>query len=266
MFNGLFHIREPINEPVLVAVQGYGSGQWPPLVKGGIPRAKKVGGRMVDAHHLARAAVRSTRPDAQVGVAVNSVAVIADEDSRRARALHAFVDFMTNWWFLEKTEGDTDFIGLQYYGRVLPQQLLKGAGLAGPPGPEGVSDLGWPLFSEGLYRMVRETAKRYETPIYITENGIADAADTRREAFIVNHLAWLHRAMREGADVRGYFHWALTDNFEWLEGFEPRFGLVGIDYETLARSVRPSAKRYAEICRTGLVEVPADHPSLVWEL
>jgi beta-glucosidase len=99
-------------------------------------------------------------------------------------------------------------------------------------------------------------------PLYVTENGIADAADTRRREYIVNHLAWLHRAMREGADVRGYFHWALTDNFEWLEGFSPRFGLVEIDYETLRRTVRPSADAYAEICRTGLAVVPGTHPSL----
>jgi beta-glucosidase len=256
----------PINEPVLLAVQGYGSGLWPPLVKGGIPKAKKVGDRLIDAHHAAREAVRSARPDAQVGVAVNTVAVIADEDSRRERALHAFVDYMTNWWYLEKTEGNADFIGLQYYSRVLPQLLLKGAGLVAPPGPEGASDLGWPVFSEGLYRMVRETAKRFDVPIHITENGIADAEDSRRAAFITNHLAWLHRAMREGADVQGYFHWALTDNFEWLEGFEPRFGLVGIDYDTLARAVRPSAGVYAETCRSGLVEVAAGHPSLAAEL
>ncbi len=253
----------PINEPLLLALQGYGLGAWPPRIKGGILKARKVSQRLVDAHRLSRDAIRSVRPDAQVGAAVNTVELVRAGDSAREKALHRLVDWVANWWFLDKTAGASDFVGVQYYSRLLATQLIRGAGLAeGEAGLEGTTDLGWPIYSEGLYRVVREAAKRYECPIYITENGLADADDSRRAPFIVDHLAWLHRAMREGVDVRGYFHWALTDNFEWLEGFEPRFGLVAVDYTDLSRTVRPSARVYAEIAGSCTLTVDPGHPSL----
>ena len=69
----------------------------------------------------------------------------------------------------------------------------------------------------------------------MTENGLADAKDSQRARFIIDHLAWLHRAIEDGIDVRGYLHWSLLDNFEWAFGYGPRFGLVEVDYETFER-------------------------------
>jgi beta-glucosidase len=104
--------------------------------------------------------------------------------------------------------------------------------------------------------VLRETAARLPgVPLVVTENGLADAKDDRRPAFIRDHLASLDRAISGGAsgpalDVRGYYHWSLTDNFEWLEGYDKRFGLVAIDYERdLARVPRPSARVYADAIR-----------------
>lgn len=91
--------------------------------------------------------------------------------------------------------------------------------------------------------------KKYGQPIYITENGVADARDATRERFIKEHLRWIKKAMNDGADVRGYFHWSLLDNFEWDNGFWPRFGLVEVDYRTLARKVRPSALAYKKMIK-----------------
>ena len=78
--------------------------------------------------------------------------------------------------------------------------------------------------------------RRSGVPVYITENGIADAADAKRGAFLVASPAELARAIADGVDVRGYFHWSLIDNFEWAEGYEPRFGLVEVDYATQERA------------------------------
>jgi beta-glucosidase len=86
--------------------------------------------------------------------------------------------------------------------------------------------------------------------MYVTENGIADATDAKRPAFLAAHLAEIARALASGIDVRGYYHWSLLDNFEWAEGYTPRFGLVAVDYATQARTVRPSGRLYAEIART----------------
>jgi beta-glucosidase len=94
---------------------------------------------------------------------------------------------------------------------------------------------------------LREVHERYGRPIYVTENGLADRAGARRGAFLKDHLAAVAAAVREGIDVRGYFHWSLLDNFEWAEGFEPRFGLYRVDYATFERTPAPGADVFAEL-------------------
>ena len=89
--------------------------------------------------------------------------------------------------------------------------------------------------------------RAYKKPLFITENGIADARDYSREQFIKDNILQIQKAMKESVDVRGYFYWSLLDNFEWDKGFWPRFGLVGIDYKTLKRNIRPSARVYKKI-------------------
>jgi beta-glucosidase len=149
--------------------------------------------------------------------------------------------------------GTQDFLGINYYSRDLVRFSPRHAGelfvsRGVPPGAE-VSDLGWEIYPQGLGQVVRTWAKRSGLPVYITENGIADARDSRRADFIRAHLAELACAIADGVDVRGYFHWSLLDNFEWAEGYEPRFGLVHVDYDTGVRTVRDSARTYARIAR-----------------
>jgi beta-glucosidase len=89
--------------------------------------------------------------------------------------------------------------------------------------------------------------KKYQKPIYITENGLADKKDTHRAWYIkeiVKNIKWARDA---GVDVRGYFHWSLLDNFEWSNGFWPRFGLVEVDYKTFKRTIRESAREFSKI-------------------
>lgn len=113
-----------------------------------------------------------------------------------------------------------------------------------------VSDFGWEIYPEGLYRVLK-WASKFKKPIYVTENGTADALDQHRTRFIGEHLQWLRKAIAEGADIRGYFYWSLLDNFEWDKGFWPRFGLAGVNYQTLERKIRPSAWEYKRIIETG---------------
>ncbi len=155
--------------------------------------------------------------------------------------------------------GTQDFFGINYYSRDVVRFSLAHLGELGvargvPPSAE-VSDLGWEIFPAGLGMLVREWAARSGLPVYVTENGIADAADARRGRFLVDHLAQLHAAIASGVSVRGYFHWSLLDNFEWAEGYAPRFGLVEVDYATQARRVRPSGELYGRIARAR--ELPA---------
>ncbi len=110
-----------------------------------------------------------------------------------------------------------------------------------------VNDLGWEIYPEGLERALRECAE-YGLPMIVTENGIADAADRWRPDFIRASLAAVDRAKSSGTDVRGYFHWSLMDNFEWMEGYEGRFGLFVVDFDHAGTPRRPrtSARIYAE--------------------
>ncbi|MDP1619470.1 MAG: family 1 glycosylhydrolase, partial [bacterium] len=117
------------------------------------------------------------------------------------------------------------------------------------------SDLGWQIFPEGIYNVLKKAAKNGK-PIYITENGLADSTDGYRANFIREHLEYVQRAIAEGMDIRGYFHWSLMDNFEFVEmrGFWPRFGLIEIDYETLERKPRPSFYAYKKIIENNGLE------------
>jgi beta-glucosidase len=113
------------------------------------------------------------------------------------------------------------------------------------------NDLGWEIYPEGLYQVLMRYG-REGLPLYVTENGMPDASGQRRPEFLRNHFNALLRAAQEGVDVRGYFHWSLMDNFEWVEGFEPRFGLYRVDYSTPERRrlPTPAVAAFQEIARS----------------
>jgi beta-galactosidase len=159
-----------------------------------------------------------------------------------------------------------DFVGVNYYtrGRVtaLPNPLTPVIPILDflptttyanptdpslPPCPTTCSELGAEIHPEG-FRQVIGGAAGYGLPVYVTENGIADSDDDQRPAYLSDHLRQVLLAIEEdGADVRGYFHWSLVDNFEWVYGYEPKFGLYSFDPRTLVRTPRPSAGLYSEI-------------------
>ena len=92
----------------------------------------------------------------------------------------------------------------------------------------------------------------YGLPVIVTENGISDSNDDQRAAYLASHLDAMRQAMRANeAEVRGYFHWSLVDNFEWAVGYTQHFGLFSYDLATLTRTARPSSRLYARISRTG---------------
>ena len=142
--------------------------------------------------------------------------------------------------------GGLDWLGVNFYGRFLVQDSLlrlcddmpcsDDEGVEVPilfeenPDATHTNDLGWEIYPGGLVRVL-DKVKEYGLPMRITENGIADGDDDLRPQFIVAHVQAMQEAMSKGADVRGYYHWTLVDNFEWAEGYEPRFGLLRVDYD-----------------------------------
>lgn len=164
-------------------------------------------------------------------------------------------------------DGDMDLIGqpLDFLGFNLYQSDRVRAGEDGQPETIAYpshhprSLLGWPITPDALYWAARFLNERYPLPIVVTENGVAlndwVAADGRvhdplRIDFLVRHLRGLQRAVDEGVPVRGYFHWSVMDNFEWAEGFVPRFGLIHVDYQTQTRTIKDSGHWYRECIRT----------------
>ena len=148
----------------------------------------------------------------------------------------------------------TDFIGMNYYTKGYVQWLARSErrlqtlpiSLRFARHKERVSDLGWTIHPAGFAKLLKEVAS-YGLPIYITENGIADRDDRMRSEYLVLHLHEVAKAIATGIDVRGYYHWSLIDNFEWIKGFGPRFGLFNVNYDTFERTPTLSAQLYKKL-------------------
>ena len=147
--------------------------------------------------------------------------------------------------FLQAAEGD-DFLGLQIY----TAQRFGPEGLIAPPTDQQTLAHGMERRPQALGAAVRHAAGMLPgTPLLVTENGIATADDDDRIAFTDEALRSLSAAIADGADVRGYVHWSLLDNFEWMLGYRPTFGLVAVDRETFVRTPKPSLTWLGEVAR-----------------
>ena len=264
-----------INEPGVVAFGGYlGALGFPPgmhdtrswdLARAGL----------VEGHRLALDAVKSARPDARAGLTHSMQEWDADGRSRR------FVEWL-RWrnedQFLEAAARD-DFVGVQTYTRVPVRMSAPAAALVGvalrsrrvtdaliapfirrqamdpiPPLPPGTrrTQMGYEFRPEAVAATIRRVASLLPgRDIVVTEHGIATDDDAERVEFVDRGLRAIHAEIEAGLPVRGYLHWSALDNFEWARGYAMRFGLIGGDRATLARTVRPSARHLGEIARTG---------------
>jgi beta-glucosidase len=241
-----------LNEPTSVIGNGYLRGIWPPQKKN-LAAALRVYFRLASAHRHAFHAIHALQKDAQVGFGNIMHSFEPYHRYTFLDTLGIAVDkFLTNRFMLYLTSGHHDYLAVQYYFHDRIKFVRRV-----PAGAMAKSDLGWNIYPKGLYNVI-DYLKRYELPIYVTENGLADGDDRLRKTFIAEHLRWLHRAIEEGADVRGYFHWSLLDNFEWDKGFWPRFGLVRVDFATQERTIRESARFYATIAERNALEIRRD--------
>lgn len=241
-----------INEPGAYISQGYSLGSWPPEKKSYL-KAYKVFKNMVAAHKLVYVTIHQTNKDAKVGIAQNNnYWEPASLNSWLDRFVAKLSRYFASFWFLDKIKNHQDFVGLNYYFHDrIKFNLFRVKDFCFEVKNENreTSDLGWEIYPEGIYYTTKELWERYKKPIYITENGVADSKDKLRAEFILRHLNYIWKAIKEGVDCCGYFHWSLLDNFEWREGFSPRFGLIEVDYKTFKRKPRRSAYVYSKICK-----------------
>ncbi len=169
---------------------------------------------------------------------------------------------------VEGLAGSVDFLGVNYYMRISvrlhPSALsnVTSGTYDAPPGIE-TTEMGWQVYPPGFRKVLGEVWDRFRKPIYITENGCADAHDELRRRYLLSHLAQVHHAIGDGCDVRGYLQWTFVDNFEWREGYRPRFGLVEMDPDDpdLVRRPRPSAFMYRDLIAENAItpELVATH-------
>jgi beta-glucosidase len=243
-----------INEPQIVAFFGYRQGDFPPGRSNPLEWSR-VTARMIAAHEAAVRALKSGRGAPLAGICLQMPAF---EPARDEPACHAACDALRREMvdvYLPDLQGD--YVGVQYYSRMRVDPAAP-AGFAPAPAGEPLTQMGWEIFPEGLHRAITDAATT-GLPVVITENGIATDDDAQRIAYLRDHLAQVKRALDDGVDVRGYLCWSAFDNFEWNEGYRPTFGLIGIDRENdLERVVRPSARAFGNLARTGQLADLAD--------
>ncbi|MGW3289020.1 glycoside hydrolase family 1 protein [Streptomyces sp. NPDC001002] len=203
-----------------------------------------IGARLVEAHHAAREVLRE-RAGAKVGWTVANRAFVARPGAEEKKRE---LEWVWEDLYLEGSRGD-DFVGVQSYSSpwVSPDGIEPY-----PPHPDNTL-VGTAYRPDALGIAVRHTAEfTGGLPILITENGIATADDTRRIAYTGEALEHLGKAIADGADVRGYLHWSLLDNYEWGH-WAPTFGLVEVDRETFERRPKPSLAWLGETARRGRI-------------
>jgi beta-glucosidase len=260
-----------INEPMVYAVLRYLDDAFPAPQRRGFGPALEAIGNMLRCHAAAYHLIKEQYPQAEVGLAKNTAVLESAPGgllngwwARRASWFYndaiweMLVDGRFRWPFgrgrVDGLAGSFDFIGLNYYTRFYLKFPPRGQLWEEDWGPDAVVSDGnyGEVYPEGLFRVIKSVVK-YDKPIYITENGVPDAADRLRPSYLISHLREVWRAVSFNFPVMGYYHWSLVDNFEWDRGWTQRFGLIELDPATQERKLRKSGQLYGEICHSGSI-------------
>lgn len=215
-----------INEPVIYAAAGYLLGMWPPFKRNPVKFLEVL--RNIKKLHNELYGLLKVKGN-NVSFANHFVSV---ERKSRVALISRLLDQVMNKSPLNGTE--IDFVAMNYYTTLKTSNIMSF------------------IFSRGrkkelLYdphefeEMMVETYERIKKPIFITENGIETSSDKEREKFIKNSFSSITSARKRGVAILGYLHWSLLDNFEWHEGYGPKYGLLGFDTDSAGRRIKPSA-------------------------
>ncbi|QRN98314.1 glycoside hydrolase family 1 protein [Archangium violaceum] len=277
-----------INEPNVLAVFGYMDGVWPPG-KTDTVAAAQVLANLMEAHARAARQLRALDTVDADGDGKATLISIAHHVRYFQPASGSVTDVavsgLTDAFFNESVpealrtgrislfvpgsvslqrdipglKGSIDYLGINYYTRDhIRQDTSPSFSHKYVPAGYDTNDLGWELHPEGLYLLLERFAN-FGVPLVVTENGMDDRTGERRPYYLRSHLYAVEQAVAKGVDVRGYFHWSLIDNFEWAEGYEPRFGLFRVDRGNaeLTRQATPAVETFREAARNlGLTPTP----------
>ena len=275
------------NEPTVFITVGWGAGLFPPgkqdldlandvminvlrahaLSYDSLRKKARVAGRKIQvgfAHHL-----RVFDPYVSWSPFDQGVAYVADKYFNQAflnalqtgRFRVALPGMTDRDVFIPGLRDSQDFLGLNYYTRDLLQFDIFEEGMfrRHVNRDAKVTDVDWEVYPEGFSIVAEMLTSRFpQVPIYITENGIADATDRLRPRFLRGHLSEVLKMIDKGVPIKGYCYWSLMDNFEWIEGYGPRFGLYEVDYTTFQRRLRPSGEYFRSMVKANrLLPLPS---------
>ncbi|HUX82111.1 MAG TPA: GH1 family beta-glucosidase [Halothiobacillus sp.] len=267
------------NEPWVMAKLGNETGEFAPGIKNRAI-AVQVSHNLLLSHGLALQALRAQGCSSKLGIVLNQSPVVPATDTPSDRAYAKLRDGRLVRWFMDPLfnkgypsdvldflgkdapavrEGDlrdiatpVDFLGVNYYSRnVVSASGPWDANSGGLP----LTDMGWEIYPEGLTDLLLRLNRDYPLPpIYVTENGAAfrdvitngHIHDAQRINYIARHISAIGEAMRQGVHIQGYMVWSLLDNFEWASGYQKRFGIIHVDYETQQRTLKDSALWYRD--------------------
>lgn len=248
-----------MNEPNVYGSNGWLRGSWPPFKRFSLTDAVsitnsgrthearadrslknifvylKVMKNLAKAHNEAYRTIKSILPNTEVSV-VKHVIVFDSVDGFFYRLKAKLANYFWTYKFMDRVKDKCDSIGLNYYfyTKFGDKTVWK------------KTDMDWNFAPDHIYDALM-MLKKYNKPMFVSEGGIADHDDSDRVEYIKKQVEGVWRAIRDGADVRGHLYWSLLDNYEWALGFEKRFGLVEVNYDTLERKIRPSAFVYKTI-------------------
>lgn len=246
-FGDLVDYWNTFNEPGIYASMGYFLGFYPPHRKNFFT-ALKVANNMSKAHREAYKMIKEKYPEQPVGIS-NSTMFFSPE-TILSYPIEKFFDYLFMTYVPDKFR-QVDYTGLSYYGKIsfrpLPVVETEEPGELDKLGRK--HDKMWEYYPEGLKKILLKLSRKYKKPLIITENGCCTNNDEMRIKSIKDHLRYAHEAIKEGADLKGYFHWSTFDNFEWHLGPTYRFGLVHVDMKTMDRKLKKSAYFYKQICK-----------------
>jgi beta-glucosidase/6-phospho-beta-glucosidase/beta-galactosidase len=271
-FGGKVDYWVTFNEPAVYNMLTYVAGMWPPGMamqnplemisvpgtwKGALMAANE---NMVASHEVLYSYIHKVRNlSTPVGIAHNVGWHKANTAADSGAVL--FSSMLLNYLFMDMVAPTIDYIGLNYYGA----EYLTSSGLAMRSDKE-YSDSGRAVDPYGLYALLKAFHERYNVafvnrtsrdilPVIITENGVSERTDFLRPAYMVEHLLAVNQAMREGVKVAGYVYWTISDNWEWADGYCPKFGLFSVDRANgLKRSPREfSVAQFKKIVKTGQI-------------
>ncbi len=232
-----------INEANTYSSFSYVLGIMPPQGRNRAITSLKVYYNLMLAHRRSYKILKGVKSQLQVGVAQNATANFPHSKNNPLERLAVKAsDYYWDVWFYKRINKCQDFVGMNFYF----VNYWKGVAIDNPKDPETTNDYGWYMEPGRVYDVIMRLSRKFNKPVIVTENGVADAQDQFRQWWIEETITAMDRALADGADVRGYLHWSLVDNFEWAEGWWPKFGLVEVDRKTMKRTIRPSAQWYGE--------------------